>query len=96
MHTFIVLFIFLTFCVALSSGLHKVWSVAKYIADIHQELPISCVFIMKSDGEQQGDKNYDFFLHEYCVFWKKMYSDFESLNDANLIENTFLEKIGYR
>ena len=72
MHTFIVLFIFLTsFCVALSAGLQEVLIIAKYIADIHQELPNSSVFIMQSDGDQQGDNNSVFSLHECCVFVKK-------------------------
>jgi hypothetical protein len=42
-------------------GLQEVLNVAKCIADIHQELPNSCVFIMKSEGEEQGEKNFYFF-----------------------------------
>jgi hypothetical protein len=56
MYTYIVLFISLTFSiVAVNDFLQKVLSVAICIADIHQELPIKCVFIMKTDGEQQSE-----------------------------------------
>jgi hypothetical protein len=59
MHTYIVLFTLLTFhSVAVSAGLQEVLNVAKCIADIHQELPKSCVYIMKSEGEEQGENNF--------------------------------------
>ena len=55
-------FIYITFSsVVVFDGLQEVLNVAKCIADIHQELPISCVFIMKSEEEEQGEKNFDFF-----------------------------------
>jgi hypothetical protein len=58
MQNYIVLFILLTFYSAVViGGLQEVLNVAKCIADIHQELPNSCVFIMKSEGEEQGEKN---------------------------------------
>jgi hypothetical protein len=70
MHTFIILFTFLTLSsVALTAGLQKVISVAKCIADIHQELPTSSVFIMKSDGENKGENNSDFFPYTNVVFF---------------------------
>jgi hypothetical protein len=54
-----VLFTLLAFSsVAVSDFLEEVLNVAKYIADIHKELPNSCVFIMKSEGEEQGEKNF--------------------------------------
>jgi hypothetical protein len=62
MHTYIVLFTLLTFSsVAVSAGLQEVLNAAKCIADIHQELPNSCVFIMKSEGEEQVESKFDFF-----------------------------------
>jgi hypothetical protein len=66
MHTYIILFTLLTFSsVAVSAGLQEVLNIAKCIADIHQELPNSCVFIMNSEGEEQGEYNFEFFsLHE--------------------------------
>jgi hypothetical protein len=60
----VVLFILLTFSrVAISAVTQKVLSVAKFIADIHEELPNNCVYIMKTDGEQKSE-NYIFFLQE--------------------------------
>jgi len=48
MHTYLFLFKILTFSsVAVSADLQEVLNVAKCVADIHQELPNSCVFIMK-------------------------------------------------
>ena len=62
MQNFMVLFTFLTFSsVVVFAGLQEVLNVAKCIADIHQELLNSCVFIMKSEGEDQGEKNFIFF-----------------------------------
>jgi len=72
MHTYIVLFTLLTFSsVAVSAGLQKALDVAKCIADIHQELPNSCVIVMKSDGEKHGENKLDFFPNTIDVFLKK-------------------------
>ena len=58
MQNYIVLFTLLTFySFAVIAGLQEVINVAKCIADIHQELPNSCIFIMNSEGEEQGEKN---------------------------------------
>ena len=49
MHTYIVLFTLLKiYSVVVSAGLLETLNVAKCIADIHQELPNSRVFVMKS------------------------------------------------
>jgi len=57
MEDYIILFTLLIFSsVSVISGLQEVLNVAKCIADIHQELPNSCVFIMKSEEEFQGEK----------------------------------------
>jgi hypothetical protein len=59
MHTYIVFFTLLTlYSVAESAGSYRVLNVAKCIADIQQELPNSCVYIMKSDGEEQGENKF--------------------------------------
>jgi len=51
MHTYTFSFTLLTLSsVAVSAGLLTVLSVAKFLADIHQELTNSRVNIMKSDG----------------------------------------------
>jgi hypothetical protein len=68
MHTYIVLFTLLTlYSVVVSAGLQEVFDVAKFVADVHKELPKSCVFIMNSEGEEQGKKNSELILHEWCV-----------------------------
>jgi hypothetical protein len=97
MHTYIVLFTLLTFSsVAVSAGLQEVLNIAKCIADIRQELPKSCAFIMKSEGEEHAENSFEFFLARMLGFWKKkMCSDFGSSNAASLIGNTFLENRGY-
>jgi hypothetical protein len=65
MQTYIVLFTLLAFySVPVSTGLQEVLNVAKFIADIYQELPNSCVFIMKSEGEEQGENNFDLISHD--------------------------------
>jgi hypothetical protein len=57
MQTYIVLFTLLTwYSVAVSGSLQEVLDIAKFISDIRQELPNSCVFIMNSEGEGQGKK----------------------------------------
>jgi len=62
MHTYIFLFTLLTFSsVAVSAGLLKVLNVAKFLADIHQELTNSRVNIMKLDGENQDENKFEFF-----------------------------------
>jgi hypothetical protein len=74
MQTYIVLFTLLTlYSVAVSAGLQEVLDLAKFIADIHQELPNSCVFIMNSEGEEQGKKYFELISHEWCVFGQEIY-----------------------
>ena len=72
MHPFIVFSTLLIFSsVAVSTVLQEVLNVAECIADIHQELPNSCVYIMDSEGEEQGENNF-FFPHECCVLEKNV------------------------
>ena len=62
MQNYIVLFTLLTFSsVVVFAGLQEVLNVAKCIADIHKELPNSCVFFMKSEEEEEGEKTFNFF-----------------------------------
>jgi hypothetical protein len=68
MQNYIVLFTLLTFSsVAVFARLQEVINVAKCIADIHQELPSSCIFIMKSEREEQGEKIFIFVSLERMV-----------------------------
>jgi hypothetical protein len=72
MYTYIFLFTLLTLSsVAVSAGLLKVLNVAKFLADIHQELTNSRVNIMKLDGENQDENNFDFFPARFMRFGKK-------------------------
>ena len=71
MQNYIVLFTLLTFSsVVVFAGIQEVIDVAKCIAHIHHELPNSCVFIMKSEEEEQGEKKFDFFPTEMMCLWK--------------------------
>jgi hypothetical protein len=67
MHTFIIFFTLVTFYnVAVSAVLEEILNVAKCIADIHQELPNSCVYIVNLKGEEQGKDK--FFSNKNVVF----------------------------
>jgi hypothetical protein len=56
MKNYIVLCILLTFYSAVVfGGLQEVLNVAKCIADIQKEIPNFCVFIVKSEVEEQGE-----------------------------------------
>jgi hypothetical protein len=92
MHTYVILLILLTFSsVAVSDFLEEVLNAAKCIVDIHQELPNSCVFIITSEVEMQGE---DIFLtHLRIGFFLKMYPDFEKSNSESLLGNKYFEII---
>ena len=63
MQTLIFLYTLLTFSsVVVFAGLQEAINVAKYRADIHQELPYSCVFIIKLEKEVQSEKVLIFYL----------------------------------
>jgi hypothetical protein len=40
---------------AVSVSLEKVLKQAEFIADIYQQLPRSCIFIINSEAQQQGE-----------------------------------------
>jgi hypothetical protein len=54
MHIYIVV-VFLLSSGAVSGGLEKVLRLAQFIADIYQQFPHSCVFIINSKAQQQGE-----------------------------------------
>jgi hypothetical protein len=69
MQNFIFLFTLLTLSsVAVSVGLQEVLNVATCIADIHQELTKIFVFMLNSEGEEQGENNFNFFSTRYILF----------------------------
>jgi hypothetical protein len=72
MQNYIVIFILLTFYSAVViGGLQEVLNVAKFIADIHKQIPNSCVFIMKSEREDQGKNIFIYFPCTNGVIFKK-------------------------
>jgi len=40
---------------AVSGGLEKVLRLTEFIADIYQQFPHSCIFIITSEAQQQGE-----------------------------------------
>ena len=40
---------------AVSGGLQKVLGQAQFIADIYQQFPHSCIFIINPEAQQQGE-----------------------------------------
>jgi hypothetical protein len=40
---------------AVSGGLQKVLRLAEFIADIYQQFPHSCIFIINPEAQQQGE-----------------------------------------
>jgi hypothetical protein len=51
---------------AVSAGLEKVLKQAEFIADIYLQLPRSCIFIINSEAQQQGE-------NEFCCYFRKSY-----------------------
>jgi hypothetical protein len=50
--------------VVVSAGL-QVLNFVKFIADVYRELPNSCIFIMNSETQEQGENNFDLISHEW-------------------------------
>ena len=89
MKNVIVLYTLLTFSsVVVFAGIQDVINVAKYIADILQELRNSCVFIMKSEGQEQGEKYFIFIPCTNGAILKKC-SNSTSTNTARYGGSTF-------
>jgi hypothetical protein len=40
---------------AVSGGLEKVWRQAEFIVDIYRQFPHSCIFIINTETQQQGE-----------------------------------------
>jgi hypothetical protein len=54
MQTYIIV-VFLLSIGGVSAGLEKVIKLAEFIAYIYQQLPSSCIFIINSEAQQQGE-----------------------------------------
>ena len=51
----------------MSAGLQKVLRQAEFIADIYQQFPHSCILILITDEQQQGEDTY-YIIYSSCVF----------------------------
>ena len=51
---FYIIVVLLLYGGAVSGGLEKVLRLAEFIADIYQQFPHSCIFIINSGVQQQG------------------------------------------
>ena len=40
---------------AVSGGLEKVLRLAEFVADIYQQFPYNCIFILKPEAQHQGE-----------------------------------------
>ena len=49
-----IIVVLLLYSGAVSGGLEKVFILAEFIADIYQQFPHSCIFIINSEAQQQG------------------------------------------
>jgi hypothetical protein len=52
---------------AVSGGLEKVLRLAQFIADIYQQFPHSCIFIINCEAQQQGEDRFCI-IYSSCVF----------------------------
>ena len=55
---------------AVSGGLQKVLRLAEFIADIYQQFPHSCIFIINPEAQQQGEDWFNI-IHSSCVCSEK-------------------------
>jgi hypothetical protein len=50
-----IVIVLLLYSGAVSGGLEKVLRLAEFIADIYQQFPHRCIFIITPEAQQQGD-----------------------------------------
>jgi hypothetical protein len=50
-----IIVVLLLYSGAVRGGLQKVLRLAEFIADIYQQFPHSCIFIINSEAQQQGE-----------------------------------------
>ena len=51
---------------AMSGGLEKVLRLVKFIADIYQQFPHSCIFIINPEAQEQGEDSF-YIIYSSCV-----------------------------
>jgi len=66
MQTYIIVVLLLSSGAA-SGGLEKVMRLAQFIADIYQQFPHSCIFIINPEAQQQGERLF-YIIYSSCVF----------------------------
>ena len=62
-----IIIVFILFSSDVSAGLQKVLRQAEFIADIYQQFPHSCILILITDEQQQGEDPY-YIIYSSCVF----------------------------
>ena len=50
-----IIVVLLLYSGAVSGGLEKVFILAEFIADIYQQFPHSCIFIINSEAQHKGE-----------------------------------------
>jgi len=50
-----IIVVLLMYSGAVSGGLEEVLRLAEFIVDIYQQFPHSCIFIINSEAQQQGE-----------------------------------------
>jgi len=61
---------------AVSGGLEKVTRLAEFIADIYQQFPHSCIFIINSEAQQQGEGWFYINLAVLCALNRNVLKEF--------------------
>ena len=51
---------------AVSGGLEKVLRLSQFIADIYQQFPHSCIFIINCEAQQQGE-DWVYIIYSSCL-----------------------------
>jgi hypothetical protein len=67
MQIYIVVVLLLLSSGAVSGGLEKVLRLTKFIADIYQPFPHSCIFVINPEAQQQGEDKF-YIIYSSCVF----------------------------
>jgi hypothetical protein len=65
MQTYIIVLLLLS-SGAVSAGLENVSKLAEVIADIYQQLPRGCIFIINTEAQQQGENSFVLFALVFC------------------------------
>jgi hypothetical protein len=61
-----VIFVLLLYSGTVNGGLKKVLKLAEFIADIYRQFPHSCISIINSEAQQQGEDRICF-IYSSCV-----------------------------